>query len=227
MPGVKKVIAVNGSPRKKWNTAVLLEKALAGASSRGAETELVHLYDLDFKGCVSCFACKTRGGKSYGRCAVTDDLTAVFQRIQEAEAVILGSPIYFGAVTGEMRSFLERWLFPYLTYTDPPQTLFPRRIRTAFIYTMNMNEEELEKRGMLRTYNDHYAMNEGYLSRIFGESTHLLAMDTLQFEDYGSVVADRWNPEEKLKSRKERFPVRCDKPALQSDWEKFVGQTSG
>ena len=53
-----KVIAVNGSPRKTWNTATLLEHALAGAAGSGAETELVHLYDLEFKGCISCFACK-------------------------------------------------------------------------------------------------------------------------------------------------------------------------
>jgi len=51
-----KVLAINGSPRKKWNTATLLEKALEGAASLGAETELVHLYDLDYKGCTSCSA---------------------------------------------------------------------------------------------------------------------------------------------------------------------------
>ncbi len=50
-----KVIAINGSPRKRWNTATLLEKALEGAASQGAETELIHLYDIDFKGCTSCF----------------------------------------------------------------------------------------------------------------------------------------------------------------------------
>ena len=50
-----KVIAINGSPRKKWNTATLLEKALEGAETEGAETEIIHLYDLNFKGCKSCF----------------------------------------------------------------------------------------------------------------------------------------------------------------------------
>ena len=44
------VIAINGSPRKKWNTATLLENALEGAASQGADTELVHLYDLDYQG---------------------------------------------------------------------------------------------------------------------------------------------------------------------------------
>jgi multimeric flavodoxin WrbA len=69
-----KAIGVNGSPRKKWNTATLLKKALEGAASEGAKTTLVHLYDLDYKGCISCFACKMRGGKSYGKCAVKDGL---------------------------------------------------------------------------------------------------------------------------------------------------------
>ena len=67
-----KVMAFNGSPRKTWNTATLLEKALEGAGSQGAKAERIHLYDLNFKGCISCLACKTKGGKSYGRCAVKD-----------------------------------------------------------------------------------------------------------------------------------------------------------
>ena len=44
-----KLMAINGSPRKKWNTATLLRKSPEGAAARGAETELIHLYDLDFK----------------------------------------------------------------------------------------------------------------------------------------------------------------------------------
>ena len=114
------VIGINGSPRKHGNTATLLEHALKGAESEGAETELVHLYDLEYTGCTSCFACKTLGGKSYGRCAVKDGLTPLLKKIEkDADAIILGSPIYFGTDTGMMRSFLERLIFPYLTYTLP------------------------------------------------------------------------------------------------------------
>src|SRR5208283_4734894 len=88
------VIALNGSPRKTWNTATLLEKALEGAASQGAKTKLVHLYDFDFKGCRSCFGCKTKGGPSYGRCAVKDDLTPILNEIESVSAIVLGSPIY-------------------------------------------------------------------------------------------------------------------------------------
>ena len=52
-----KALFINGSPRKKWNTVKVLEGAMKGAQEAGAECELVHLYDIDFKGCKSCFAC--------------------------------------------------------------------------------------------------------------------------------------------------------------------------
>ena len=89
------VLAFNGSPRKKWNTAILLNKALEGAASKGAVTEMTHLYDLNFKGCISCFACKLKGGTSYGRCGVKDELTPILAKIEEADAIILGSPNLF------------------------------------------------------------------------------------------------------------------------------------
>jgi len=202
-----KVLAINGSPRKKWNTAMLLDKALEGASSKGAKTELIHLYDLNFKGCVSCFACKTKGGKSYGKCAVQDDLTAILNRIEGVNALILGSPVYFGSATGEMKSFLERLLFPYVTYTDPPQSLFPCKISTGFIYTMNVPEDVMEEWGYVQNFN----RTQMVLQRIFGVSEMLVSCDTYQFEDYAKYVADRFDPVMKAKRRKEIFPLDCQK----------------
>ncbi|MDR3193548.1 MAG: NAD(P)H-dependent oxidoreductase, partial [Treponema sp.] len=55
-----KAIGINGSPRKGWNTFLLVQEALKGAASRGAETVLVNLYDLAFSGCLSCFECKRK-----------------------------------------------------------------------------------------------------------------------------------------------------------------------
>jgi multimeric flavodoxin WrbA len=74
------VIAVNGSPRKTWNTAALLQKALDGAASAGARTELIHLYDLEYRGCISCFSCKRKDG-DLGRCAMKDGLTEVLEKV--------------------------------------------------------------------------------------------------------------------------------------------------
>jgi len=201
-----KLMAINGSPRKIWNTATLLKKALKGAASQGAETELVHLYDLNFKGCISCFACKIRGGKSYGRCAVKDDLRPILEKIAAADGLILGSPIYFGIVTGEMRSFMERLLFPYFTYTDPSQSIAPKKMPTGFIYTMNITEELMKEWGYQQLFDN----NQRLLQMAFGASESLCSFDTYQFKDYAKVVADRFDPEQKARRRREVFPQDCD-----------------
>ena len=200
-----KVIAFNGSPRKKWNTATLLQKALDGASSQGAKTELIHLYDLNYKGCMSCFSCKMKNGKSYGRCAVKDDLTPVFKEVLDAQSLIFGSPIYLGTATGQMRSFMERLVFPFLPYTDPPSTIFPKKIKTGFIYTLGATEEMSKERG----FNHHISFNETILERIFGSCESLCSYDTYQFEDYSKVFAPRFDPEKKAQRRKEVFPLDC------------------
>lgn len=101
-----KVIAINGSPRKNWNTAIMLQSALEGAKADGAETELINLYDYEYKGCVSCLACKRKGSKANGLCAYKDALNTILEKCKEADALVLGAPIYFGDVTGMMRSFL-------------------------------------------------------------------------------------------------------------------------
>ena len=70
-----KALFINGSPRKNGNTAQLLKRAMDGAREAGAEVELVNLYDrsMNYKGCMSCFACKLKGGKK-GVCSFKDDL---------------------------------------------------------------------------------------------------------------------------------------------------------
>lgn len=202
-----KVLAFNGSPRKTWNTATLLSKALEGAASQKAETELIHLYDLNYKGCISCFACKTKGGKSCGRCPINDDLKPIFKKVEESDAIILGSPIYLGRVTGEMASFIDRLVFQYLQYSNPPSSLFPKKINTAFIYTMNVTEEHLKSLGMDKPIE----FNEFGMRTTFGASESLLSFDTYQFEDYSKVEASRFDAEAKAKRRAEVFPVDCQK----------------
>lgn len=200
-----RAIAVNGSPRKNWNTATLLEHALSGAAKDGAETELVHLYDLDFKGCISCFACKKIGGKSYGRCAVKDGLTPILKKASEADVLILGTPVYFSAETGEMRSFLERLLFPFLTYTPGYASIFSGKLQVGLVYTMNISERDLTA----YNYDEIFAASQGSLSRVFGNCDLLLCTDTYQFSDYSKYVSTSWDAEAKKKRREEVFPQDC------------------
>lgn len=201
------ILGINGSPRKTWNTATLLKKALEGAASQGAATELVHLYDLTYKGCTSCFACKLKDGKSYGKCALHDDLTPVLEKIEEADAVFLGSPIYLGNLTGEMRSLIERMIFQYLVYDGNYSSLVEKKKPIGLIYTMGIKENMLKDWG----YDRIFASTQKNFERIFGASETLCVTDTYQFDDYSKYVATAFNEAEKAKRRQEEFPKDCEK----------------
>lgn len=202
-----KILAINGSPRKNANTATLLKKALEGATKHGAQTELIHLYDLNYKGCMSCFACKLKNGKSYGKCAHKDDLQPLLEKIEGVDAIILGSPIYFGNVTGMMRSFIERLAFPYTVYDVNYSSLFPRKIPIGFIYTMNLDEKRMQEWGYVSTLKG----AENRLGSIFGSSEALYVTDTYQFKDYSKYEVTAFSEELKAKRRKEEFPKDCEK----------------
>lgn len=200
------VIAVNGSPRKKWNTAALLQKALEGAASAGAQTEMIHLYDLKYKGCTSCFACKRKGG-DLGRCAMKDELTDVLDKITHCDVLLLGTPIYFSNITGEMLSFLERLLFSSMTYNTGHRSTFHGKLSSGFIYTMNVPSDAMEKLGYNGLFN-HY---KSLLERFGGPSEILVSNDTYQFDDYAKYEASMFNEEHKAKVKAEQFPVDCRK----------------
>lgn len=201
-----KIIAINGSPRKNSNTAVLLEHAMEGASQQGAETELINLYDLDYKGCMSCFACKLKGGKSYGKCAYKDELSPVLEKVLAADALLLGSPIYFHAVTGEMRSFLERLMFPILTYTEGYKGLLEKKIPVGFIYNMNVTKEYM----LEANYPQVLRFAENSLEGLFGSCEPLHVNDTLQFKDYSKYVVTVFDENKKKKVKEEQFPIDCE-----------------
>ena len=200
-----KIYAINGGPRKKYNTAKLLQSALDGAAAvpcaETVETEMIHLYDLGFKGCVSCFSCKRKGGKSYGRCAVKDDLTPVLEKLSEADGLIFGSPIYFGNITGMMRSFFERLLFPYFVYDKDYSSIAPKRMPTAFIYAMNVSSAEMEQYGYLQNLRG----METFVGRLFGEPQVQHAHNTYQFDDYSKYQCERFSEPEKAAYRDAHF----------------------
>ena len=202
-----KILAFNGSPRKEGNTSILLKRALEGAASQGAETEIIHLYDLNYKGCISCFACKIKDGKSYGKCAARDELTSILKKIEEVDGIILGSPVYFGTASAEMRAFMERLLYPYVAYEADSSVLLKKKIYTGFIYTMGATESQMAQLG----YEQHFKFSEMFMNHIFGSSEALLVTDTYQFDDYSKYVSTLFNADEKARRREEVFPTDCQK----------------
>ena len=199
---MKKIYAINGSPRKNGNTAQLLQKALEGAASAGAEVKLIQLADLDFSGCRSCFACKKLANPAPG-CVLKDDLAEILKELLQADGIIMGSPIYFGAETGLYRNFLERLFFPMLRYTNPPSSRAEKRIDFGFIYTMNVPENVMDEYG----YNAYLQSQSQTPGLIFNSRNiyTLYACDTHQFDDYSKYECTLFDAGHKAEMRKTQF----------------------
>lgn len=201
------VLAFNGSPRKEWNTATLLKKALEGAETQGAETELIHLYDLDYKGCHSCYSCKLKGGKSFGKCAVIDGLTPILEKVRDIDALLMGFPIYMGAVCGMTQSFLERLVCP-LWDAENMSTLLEKRIPTGLICTMGAPESRMKEMGLDRRVRTVEMMT----GLAFGAVESIIVTDTYQYDDYSKYSHQPYvNPEGKAERRRTVFPQECEK----------------
>lgn len=119
-----------------------------------------------------------------------------------------GLPIHFDNVTGERHSFLERPVFPYLTYTNPPSSLAGGERAMGFIFTMNAPEQVT---GAIR-HPHRFAANEKLTGRMFGQPAETPRIfKTLQFEDCSKVVFRYVDPEERKERRRTVFPLDCQK----------------
>lgn len=206
---MKKVFILNASPRKNWNTHKMCESFAKGVRESGAEAEIINLYDIDFKGCRSCFACKLKGGKNFGKCAYPDGLTPILDKISQADGVVLASPIYFGDVTGVARSLIERLFFPFFEYKDGYPSIAPKKLKTAVIYTMNVDENLGNE-----IYADLFHKVEGFMEIAFSKPERICAFDTYQFSDYDKYVCETFDKKHKLKQKEEQLPKDLEKAYL-------------
>ncbi len=198
---MKKVIILNGSPRKNQNTYKMCESFANGVNEQGAETEIINLYDVDFKGCRSCFACKLKNGKNFGRCAYPDGLTPILDKIAQSDGVVMATPIYYGDITGVMKSCIERLMFPFFEYKEGFPSIAPKKLKTAIIYTMNVDEKTCED-----MYSSTLNRFEWFIELVFSKPERIFAFDTYQFNDYDKYVCECFNKNHKLKQKEEQFP---------------------
>jgi len=98
-----KVLGIVGSPRRGGNTDALVEQVLAGARAQRAETEKLYLDELEIRPCRACFS-RTETGE----CVVRDDFQRVVEKLKGADGIVLGSPMYVGTVTAQMKAFIDR-----------------------------------------------------------------------------------------------------------------------
>lgn len=194
---MQKIIIVDGGPRKNFNTASMLQKFAEGVASVGSDIEVktIRLYGLDYKGCMSCMACKIKD-KASNVCKFKDALTPILEEIAQADGLVLGSPIYFGDVTGQMRTFLERLAFPWLSYNDYSLTA-PKKMPVVLVETMNGLPDRNNSNG--------YGSMEYCIKGALGEPQYLIAYNTYQVKNYDRFELGGFSEEAKRKYREENW----------------------
>ena len=104
-----KVIAINGSPRKNGNTSYLIQTVFDELKKEGIATEEIIIGLKNFKGCIACKKCWE---KKDGYCAIPDqNFNEIVDKMKAADGIILGSPVYIGDVTGQMKTFMDRIIY--------------------------------------------------------------------------------------------------------------------
>lgn len=181
-----KILAFNGSPRLKANTATMLDFAISGARENGAEVELFNLYTMQFSGCISCFSCKRLDKERPIVCVVEDDLKPVLEKVRDIDAILIATPVYYGSESAATRALIERLCFPYLNYADYTHSHFPRRIPVGLIYTMNIPSELFKTMG----YDVNFGRTRATLEREFGSCEMVFAHNTTQYHDYSLYEAN-------------------------------------
>lgn len=98
-----KIIGIVGSPRKDGNTEFMVKTALDEINKHGIETELITLHDKNISYCIGCDKCK-----STNQCIINDDMQELTRKVQDADGIIMSSPVYFGDMTGLAKTFIDR-----------------------------------------------------------------------------------------------------------------------
>jgi multimeric flavodoxin WrbA len=99
------ILIVNGSPRKKGNSATLAQQVATGAVAVGAQVETVFLHGMDIAPCNACDACLQTADPA---CVIDDDMQALYLKLLEADAIVLASPIYWFTISAQTKLFMDR-----------------------------------------------------------------------------------------------------------------------
>lgn len=203
---MKKIVAINTSPRKEWNTGTLVREAARGAESEGAEVKIIDLYELEkFTGCVSCFECKL--GDNKGKCVNQDGLAPVLEEIRQADGLIIGTPNYLGDASAMFRSLYERLVFQHITFKTELTSYIERAIPVLFIMTSHAAEDMYTPNGYGKVITNY----QNSLSIFIGPTRVMISGDTLHVEDYGKYEWTLFDAEAKKARRETVFPTEKQK----------------
>lgn len=196
---MKTIVIINGSPRSKGNTSLLINGFSKGIRQELSDADIVeiNLYKLNYSGCKSCFTCKKRGGKNYGKCVVNDDLQPVLDLISKSDCLVVASPIYLQDINGQTKCFIERLCFSLGSYEEGYRSLSHTKIPVITIYTMNSTIDYAPQKALDNI--------DFFLGHIFSPPKRICAYNTYQFSDYSKYVVEVFSEEEKATYRDRYF----------------------
>lgn len=101
-----KILLINGSPKKEGNTYIALHEVQKSLEADGIETELIHIGNKNIRGCIACNKCA-----ELGYCVVDDMVNEVAPKFEQADGIVVGSPVYYASPNGTLLSFLDRLFY--------------------------------------------------------------------------------------------------------------------
>ena len=197
----KKIVAINASPRRNWNTDSLINKAVEGAKAKGAEIRKFDLFRLEkYTGCMSCFRCKK---KEYeGTCVLRDGLRPVLDAIKDSDGLIIGAPNYFSDLCAQFKLLYERLLFPYLTYNTNRISCNKHPIPVLLIMTCNAGQDYYA--GLMERYKNDF-------ERFIGPTETMIASETMQVRDYSIYDWNMFDAQQRIERHEKVFPLDLQK----------------
>jgi multimeric flavodoxin WrbA len=190
-----KVLCVQGSPRKKGNSATIARRFLKTAQDRGAIVETYILNELDYTPCQACYACKTKREN----CILKDDLTPVLNALDKCDLVIVATPVYFGDISAQTKAFIDRifsFVKPDFHNRPDPVRLTPGK-KMLWIITQESSKEY---------HGDIFQRYGGMFKTYAGFETHLLQGTGV--EEPGEVI-DKYEVIEQAKKMAQKLvPLR-------------------
>jgi multimeric flavodoxin WrbA len=123
----KKILILNGSPRRRGNSAVLADQLAEGARSRGAEVESVYLHGLDIRACDGCDACH----ELEEGCIIRDDMQPLYPKLREADVIVIATPVYWFSVSAQTKLCIDRW---YALETSKGSALKGKQFALLLVY---------------------------------------------------------------------------------------------
>ena len=159
-----KALIVNGSIRRNGNTDILIRHIIAGASDGSVEITVHALRDLQIGQCIGCYRCRNAS-----TCSQNDDMTALRGDLSSSDVLVFASPLYWGGVTGLMKTFIDRMFF----YYHPTTRSAIAGKRAVVITTMNQTNVEYECQPLVEFYH-----------RLF----RCIGIDAIQMHAFGGLM---------------------------------------